>query len=244
MNSRIPVVFAWSGGKDSAYALYRLLQNNVYTVRYLLSTFNGCHRRLSMHGVREEMIEAQAERLGIPLLKVFVYGTSNEEYEQRMGEMLLRIRQEGISVVAFGDIFLEDLRAYREDKMRAVGMDCIFPIWKIDTRQLTDHFISEGFKTITCCVSDTHLNEHWCGREIDREFIRELPAAVDPCGENGEFHSFCFAGPLFSEPLPVLIGEKLYKPLELKTADDSGSAGWPQTGGFWFCDLFLTKANT
>lgn len=216
---------AWSGGKDSAYALHQLMKDDRYEPRFLLSTINGNNHRLSMHGVREELIEAQAASIGIPLLKVYVYGGTNEEYENCMKQELLKAKDKGIDTIAFGDIFLEDLRTYREEQMRKIGMHCLFPIWKADTNQLVRNFIDDGFKTITCCIHDGFLNESWCGKMIDEKFISDLPAGVDPCGENGEFHSFCYEGPIFSSPLSIAAGEKIYKKIDMNS------------NGFWFCDL-------
>src|SRR5688572_25084776 len=179
---KIPIILSWSGGKDSSYTLNELLNDPRYEVKYLLSTINGNYKRLSMHGVREELIDEQALAIGIPLLKVYVYEANNAEYEQQMSAMLLRVKAEGITVVAFGDIFLEDLRLYRENKTNSIGMGCLFPIWKRDTTWLVSDFILKGFRTITCCINDGYLDESWCGRLIDNSFVKELPAIVDPCG--------------------------------------------------------------
>jgi uncharacterized protein (TIGR00290 family) len=237
--NKIPVVFSWSGGKDSSYALHLLLNDERYEIKYLLSTINGVYKRLSMHGVREELIEAQAKSIGIPLLKVYVYEANNAEYEKQMGDMLLKVKSEGINTVAFGDIFLEDLRIYREEKMKKVGMDCLFPIWKQDTKWLVKDFIDKGFKTYTCCINDGYLDESWCGRLIDEGFVKELPPTVDPCGENGEFHSFCFEGPIYKTPISIIPGEKTYKALVLNTKDHPTPIKDVGTKGFWFCDLLL-----
>lgn len=237
--NRIPVILSWSGGKDSSYTLHQLLNDERYEVKYLLSTINGTYKRLSMHGVREKLIEAQARSIGIPLLKVYVYEASNAEYEKQMGDMLRKVKTEGISTVAFGDIFLEDLRVYREEKMKSIGMHCLFPIWKNDTTWLVNDFIAKGFKTYTCCINDGYLDESWCGRLIDENFIKELPSIVDPCGENGEFHSFCFEGPIYKMPITVITGEKTYKALVLNTKDHPTPIKDVGTKGFWFCDLLL-----
>ena len=216
---------AWSGGKDSAYALYQLMKSELYEPRFLLSTINGNNHRLSMHGVREELIEAQSESMGIGLRKVYVYEGTNEEYENSMQKELLKVKADGVGTIAFGDIFLEDLRAYREEQMRKIGMGCLFPIWKRDTHQLVRDFIREGFKTLTCCVNEAYLDQSRCGILMDEKFIRDLPAGVDPCGENGEFHSFCFEGPIFKKKLSIITGEKVFRKPELNS------------NGFWFCDL-------
>jgi uncharacterized protein (TIGR00290 family) len=240
MTDKIPVILAWSGGKDSAYALHQLVKDKKYDVVYLLSTINGNNGRLSMHGIREELMEAQAAAIGIPLLKVYVYEGNNMEYEKQMKEVLLKVKADGIYTVAFGDIFLEDLRIYRENQLKQVGMECLFPLWKRDTLQLVHQFIDEGFKAYTCCINDEYLDEGFCGRLVDREFVKELPAPVDPCGENGEFHSFCFDGPVFGEALSVSTGKKIYK----SVPSDSGNRQEPDmagTLGFWYCDLELQQ---
>jgi len=237
--NKIPVILSWSGGKDSSYTLHQLLSDGRYEVKYLLSTINGVYKRLSMHGVREELIEAQARSIGIPLLKVYVYEANNAEYEKQMGDMLLKVKSEGINTVAFGDIFLEDLRIYREEKMKQAGMDCLFPIWKQDTKWLVKDFIDKGFKTCICCINDGYLDESWCGRLIDENFVKELPPAVDPCGENGEFHSFCFEGPIYKSPVSIIAGEKTYKALVVNTKEQHTRIKDAGTKGFWFCDLLM-----
>lgn len=233
----IPAIFCWSGGKDSSYALHKVLQEDVYNIKYLLSTFNGTYLRLSMHGVREELIQAQADSIGIPLLKAYVYEASNTEYEKQMNEILLKVKAEGIDTVLYGDIFLEDLREYREQKMAQLNMQCAFPIWKTDTGWLVNDFVKKGFKSYTCCINDGYLDETWAGRLIDENFISELPSTVDPCGENGEFHSFCFAGPLFKKEINIMVGEKTYKPLLIKTTDHPTPIKDAGTKGFWFADI-------
>ena len=228
-------IFCWSGGKDSALCLYEVIQEGKYEVRYLLTTVNEKFNRISMHGVREELLERQALATGIPLLKMYVKEGNNEEYEQNMEELLLKVKAEGIHNVIFGDIFLEDLRTYRERNLQKVGMKAIFPLWKRETKALIEHFLSLGFRTVTCCVNDYYLGEAQVGAEIDASFLRNLPSQVDPCGENGEFHSFCFAGPVFKEEVKFMIGEKVYRPLEVKTETVASSE--ITTKGFWFCDL-------
>jgi uncharacterized protein (TIGR00290 family) len=233
-------IFCWSGGKDSAYCLHKVLLEKNYDVKYLLTTLNGSFNRISMHGVREELLDAQAESIGIPLLKVFVYEGSNAEYEKQMETALLKAKSEGIEHVIFGDVFLKDLRQYRENNLAKVGMKGIFPLWKIDTTFLINDFIKQDFRTIICCTNDGYLGEEWLGRETDKSFIQQLPADVDPCGENGEFHSFCFAGPIFKKEISFSAGEKIYKQLEIKT-DDCKLPSNVITKGFWFCDLMPSE---
>ncbi|MFM7022753.1 MAG: diphthine--ammonia ligase [Flavobacteriales bacterium] len=229
-------IFCWSGGKDSSYCLHKIFEEGEYEVCYLLTTVNAEFKRISMHGVREELLEKQVAAIGLPLLKVSVSQGTNDEYEKQMEAMLLKAKSEGIEHVIFGDIFLEDLRTYRENNLAKVGMKGVFPLWKINTQTLINDFIVKGFKTITCCINDEHLDEKWVGREIDSDFVKELPSAVDPCGENGEFHTFCYAGPIFKNEVQFTVGEKVYKPLIIKT-DDVCAVPESKTKGFWFCDL-------
>ena len=225
-------IFCWSGGKDSAMALYEALQDNKYEVLTLLTTINETHRRVSMHGVREELLDAQAAAIGLPLEKMYVSEGTNSEYEKKMESLLLNYKAQGVSVVIFGDIFLEDLRAYRENNLGKVGLKAVFPLWKRETSGLIRKFLEMNFKTITCCVNDAYLGKEMVGAELDENFIKALPKNADPCGENGEYHTFCYAGPVFKYPVKFSTGEKVYRPLELKTDDPETS-----TKGFWFCDL-------
>lgn len=228
-------LFCWSGGKDSALCLYEVLLEGKYEVKYLLTTINENFKRISMHGVQEELLEKQAAAIGIPLLKMYVKEGSYEEYERKMEELLLQAKSEGIDHVIFGDIFLEDLRKYREDKLAKIAMNGVFPLWKKNTKELIDHFISLKFKTITCCINDFYLSEEHVGVEIDAKFVESLPNNVDPCGENGEFHTFCFDGPIFKNKIGFNLGEKVYKPVEVR--DDSVCSTDVNPKGFWFCDL-------
>jgi uncharacterized protein (TIGR00290 family) len=241
MNEKPKAIFCWSGGKDSAYCLHKVLTENLFDIKYLLTTINNTFNRISMHGVREELLDRQVESLGIPLLKVRVTESTNAEYERQMEATLLKAKSQGIDHVIFGDIFLEDLRIYRENNLAKVGMKGIFPLWKMDTTFLINDFIRQRFKTVICCTNDVYLGEEWLGREIDQTFIKQLPVGVDPCGENGEYHTFCYDGPLFKKKIDFTIGEKVYKPLEVKTTDSSPSK--ITIKGFWFCDLMpdLTK---
>jgi uncharacterized protein (TIGR00290 family) len=229
-------IFCWSGGKDSALCLYEVLLEGKYDVRYLMTMLNGNFKRVSMHGVREDLLDKQVAAIGIPLIKMFVNGTSNAEYEQNMENRLLEAKAEGIEHIIFGDIFLEDLRTYREKNLERVQMTAVFPLWKRNTKELIARFLALNFKTTTCCVNDAYLGKEQVGAEIDSAFILALPDAVDPCGENGEFHTFCHDGPLFKHRVAFCQGEKVYKPLELKT-DDSVCSSSSVTKGFWYCDL-------
>jgi uncharacterized protein (TIGR00290 family) len=237
------IIFCWSGGKDSALALNRILRDGRYEVVSLLTTCNDHFQRVSMHGVRVELLDQQAVALDLPLEKVFVSQRgSNEEYQQKMSACLLAHQARGVSACAFGDIFLEDLKLWREKNLQKVGLHGIFPLWKNNTRELIREFFTLGFGTVICCVNDAYLGEDAVGRTIDENFIASLPPEVDPCGENGEFHSFAFAGPVFKKPVRFTVGEKIYRPVEAAhPADGNSSCIFPsgprETKGFWFSDL-------
>jgi uncharacterized protein (TIGR00290 family) len=242
MKKKEKIVFCWSGGKDSALALHRVMAEDKYEIVSLLTTCNEQFQRVSMHGVRVELLEMQARVIGLPLQKMSVsQNGSNDEYTAKMKEHLLAYKAQGVTRLAFGDIFLEDLKRWREQNLAQLDLKGIFPIWKVDTRELIREFIALGFGSIICCANDAFLDETALGRKIDADFIRWLPANVDPCGENGEYHSFAFAGPVFREALRIRVGEKVYRPLE-KSAQDAVTGASPlpgarQTKGFWFCDL-------
>jgi len=232
MESKEKAIFCWSGGKDSALALYRVLRDDKFEVVALLTTLNEHYKRVSMHGVREDLLEAQAASIGLPLIKMYVKEGTNSEYERSMEKVLLEYKSKGITKIIFGDIFLEDLRTYRENNLEKIDFVAEFPLWKSNTTELINEFLELNFKTITCCVNDGFLNEENVGVELNRAFVSSLPATVDPCGENGEFHTFCYDGPIFKKPVPFIIGEKVYKPLDV-IVDGS------KTKGFWFCELKL-----
>jgi len=189
-------------------ALYELLNTANYEIAALLTTVTEDYDRISMHGVQRILLEKQAESLRFPLEKIYISKiSSNEEYETRMKEKLTYYRGLGISSVAFGDIFLEDLKKYREENLDKIGMKGIFPIWKRDTAELSRTFIDSGFKAIITCIDSKVLDKSFVGREFDKEFLSELPPDVDPCGENGEFHSFVYNGPIFSKDISFKRGE-------------------------------------
>ena len=190
-----------------------------------------------MHGIREELLNDQVASIGIPLIKVWVSEGSNEEYEKKMNSAFTKAKNEGIDYVVFGDIFLEDLRIYRENSLAKAGMKAVFPLWKMDTATLLDDFIKIGFKSVICCTNDGHLGEEWLGRELDDSFEIQLPTNVDPCGENGEYHTFCYDGPLFGHRIHFSEGEKVYKKIILEASNDCDLPSEPSTKGFWFCDL-------
>ncbi len=223
----------WSGGKDSALALYHSLQDKACDVRYLLTSLNDSFGRISMHGVREELLDQQAQRLGIELLKLRLpETTSMEEYQVRMTEILQPLADAGITKSIFGDIFLEDLRLYREKQLATVGMQGIFPLWKRPSIELLEEFWDLGFKTIVVSVNGNVLNQSFCGRVLDRDFVRELPPNIDPCGENGEFHTFVFEAPYFSQSIDFQKGETVEKTYHFQNAE-----GEDLTSTYFFTDL-------
>jgi uncharacterized protein (TIGR00290 family) len=222
---REKVIVAWSGGKDSALALYEILNAKSYEVLELLTTVTEDYDRISIHGVRSVLLEQQARSLGFPLEKMFISkGASDAEYESILQKTLNRHRINGVFSVVFGDIFLEDVRKYREDTLSKVGMKGIFPLWKRNTRQLARSFIDLGFKAVVTCLDSKSLGKDFVGREFDRQFLADLPSNADPCGENGEFHSFVYDGPIFGERIFFTKGEIVLR-----------------ENRFYYCDLVPTS---
>lgn len=206
------IVLCWSSGKDCAYALHVLRTEGRCEVVGLLTTMTEGYDRVSMHGVRRELVEAQAAAAGLPLRIVWIpQQADNAIYESRMAEALAQFRAEGVSGMAFGDLFLEDLKQYRQERLAEVGMSAVFPIWKRDTGQLARQMLAEGFRAIITCVDTRKLDGRFAGREFDDSLLDELPPSVDPCGENGEFHSFCYTGPIFSRPLAIRRGQTVLR---------------------------------
>jgi uncharacterized protein (TIGR00290 family) len=223
---REKVVVAWSGGKDSALALYEIMESGRYEVVELLTTVTRDYDRISIHGVRRVLLKQQADALGIPLEITFISkGASNEEYENELLKALKRQRDGGVSSVAFGDIFLEDVRKYRGQLLTKAGMKGVFPLWKKDTQALARRFISLSFKAVITSVDSNVLGKDFAGREYDERFLSDLPANVDPCGENGEFHSFVYGGPIFHEVVSFKKGERVLR-----------------ESRFYYCDLLPAQA--
>ncbi|MGB7291192.1 MAG: diphthine--ammonia ligase [Thermodesulfobacteriota bacterium] len=218
------VLLSWSGGKDSVLALCELRKNDNFEIVALITTITKDYDRVSMHGIRRILLEQQADSIGIPLEKIFIsHKASNEEYESRFSEVVLEYKKMGISSVAFGDIFLEDIRTYREDLLRAIGMRGLFPIWGKNSMELANTFITLGFKAVVTCIDSEALDESFAGREYDEQFLSDLPAGVDPCGENGEFHTFAYAGDIFEIPIIFAKGEVVLR-----------------DNRFYYCDLIPT----
>ena len=215
------VIFSWSGGKDSAFALHELRKTGKYEIVALLTTLSEGYNRTSMHGVREELLDKQACSLGLSLEKVFIKkDVMSAEYEKMMEKTLLKYLSRGIKSVVFGDIFLQDLREYREKNLAKIGMRGIYPIWKKNTVELAQAFIDLGFKAVVTCIDSKILDQKFAGRNFDKSFLSDLESNVNPCGENGEFHSFVYEGPIFKDSI-------VHKKGEVVLREDR----------FYFCDL-------
>ncbi len=222
---RDKILLAWSGGKDSALSLYELLQRGEFEITGLLTTVTEGYDRVSMHGVRRELVEEQASILGFPLDIVFIpRNCTNEEYDKRMREKMIFYKGKGVEGVAFGDVFLEDVREYRERNLAKVGMKAVFPLWGWETRELAKRFIGLGFRAITTCVDGEVLKGEFVGKEFDDHFLTSLPPHLDPGGENGEFHTFVYDGPVFRERVHFKKGRMVLREKR-----------------FYFCDLLPLK---
>lgn len=207
-----PLILNWSGGKDSLLALAALRADPAWQVSGLLTTINEEYRRIVMHGVRETLLDAQAAALGLPLTKLYLPATpDNARYEAVMAAAMADIKAQGITHLAFGDLYLQDVRAYRETQLASAGMTGVFPLWGQDTRATARQFVAAGHRAVVVCVDGRQLAGDFCGRDYDRSFLADLPAGVDPCGENGEFHSFAYAGPAFLRPVAFTRGEKVLR---------------------------------
>ncbi|HEX3832702.1 MAG TPA: ATP-binding protein [Solirubrobacteraceae bacterium] len=219
------MALSWSGGKDSALALHELRQRSGQPPRALITTVTADYGRISMHGVQRELLFGQAQAVGLPLVEVEIPADcSNDVYEQRMGHALAQAPLAGAETIAFGDLFLADIRAYREERLSRVGKQAIFPLWGRDTNTLAREFIAAGFDAVLVCIDPRRLDPSFAGRRFDTALLADLPPDVDPCGENGEFHTFVHGGPIFSAPIACQVGETV------------------QRDGFVFCDVLPAAA--
>jgi len=218
------LLLSWSSGKDSAWALRCLRKSGEYETVGLLTTLNATFDRVAMHSTRRELLEAQAQAAGLPLLPVpLPWPCSNAQYEAAMASACDAAVADGVEAIAFGDLFLEDVRRYREERLKGTGLQPVFPIWGLDTRRLAEEMIAGGLRARIVCVDPKQLPPEFAGREFDADFLRDLPEGVDPCGENGEFHSVVYAGPMFREPIPIETAEVV------------------ERDGFVFADVLLAK---
>ncbi len=218
--SRTPIVMCWSGGKDSALALGALLRSQEFTPVALLTTLTEGYDRISMHGVRHALLKVQAEAIGLPLYEVWIPNACvNDTYQHRMRMACEHFKAQGVVHMGFGDLFLEDIRAYRDAMLAQAGMQAVYPLWRKDTAQLARDFITQDFRATLCCTDPAKLDARFCGREFDETLLEELPPTCDPCGENGEFHTFVHQAPYFRHPIACRTGERV------------------QREGFDFCDI-------
>jgi uncharacterized protein (TIGR00290 family) len=214
------VILSWSGGKDSCMAAYHLLASQKYEIASLLTTVTEGYDRISMHGVRRSLLEQQADSLGVPLHQIMIpKDCPNQIYEARMREAVEHFKTRGITKVAFGDLFLQEVKQYREARLAQAGMTGLYPIWMRDTGELVRTFIGLGFRAILCCVDTQAIDASFAGRQIDQALLRDLPDSADPCGENGEYHSFVYAGPIFKRPIPCRAGETVLRTARFNYCD-------------------------
>jgi uncharacterized protein (TIGR00290 family) len=224
---------SWSGGKDSAFALWKLQNDHRYEVVRLHTVFGEQSRRVGMHGIQEKLIEAQAEAIGIQLDKIYYPASGdNAAYEKAMSGYLSQLEAERVTHIAFGDILLEDLKKYREMKLAERGFSAVFPLWGSDTKTLAEEFIQAGFRTAICAADGGKVSKRWLGKDYDQKFLSQLSADVDPCGENGEFHSFCYNGPIFSKPVDVNCKEVIQQSYDIVL-----ETGEKDKKHYWFAEL-------
>ena len=227
----------WSGGKDSALCLYTARLQGL-NIEALVTTINSSTNRISMHGVQRSLLEHQATALGLPLYTIELPEMPGmKEYEEAVSQMNQRLKRQGFTHAVSGDLFLEDLKTYREDLYARDGLQCLFPLWKKDTEELIRSFFSLGFKAIIVCINNRYLDKSFCGRLLDASFVNDLPANADVCGENGEYHSFVFDGPLFSTPVSFTRGEIVFKEYASPKKEDECFTVPRPPAGFYFCDL-------
>jgi uncharacterized protein (TIGR00290 family) len=227
----------WSGGKDSALALYKAQQEGI-PVETLVTTVNGETDRITMHGIRRILLKQQAVAMGLSLRTLELSAVPNmEAYESAMRSLHSDLKTEGFTHGIFGDIFLGDLKQYRETLLARDGLSAMFPLWQKDSKAVVQQYLQSGFKAVVVCVNAASLDKSFCGRLLDESFFRDLPAGVDPCGENGEYHSFVFDGPLFAKPVDFRMGEVVFREYPAPKTGDECFAKPEAVSGFYFCDL-------
>jgi uncharacterized protein (TIGR00290 family) len=233
MNNHKCVVLNWSSGKDAAMAYYKLLKDPQYKITNLLTTVNEDHDRIFMHGIREHLLDLQAERMKLPLIKVKLLSSdSDDAYKEGMRKNLSELYANGVTTAAYGDIFLDDLRSYREKQLEQIGMDGLFPLWKMNTTTLVNLVEEAGIEAIIVCVNGLRLGKEFLGKKINTELLDSLPPDVDPCGENGEFHTFVYNAPFFSQAIPIKTGEIVTKTYTMPNLADG-----IKTANYYFLDV-------
>ncbi len=232
MNKKSKTYFNWSTGKDSSLALYYAMKDQALSIDLLLTSVNAYHNRVSMHGLSRELLEIQAKSIGLPLATIELpESPSMKIYSEKMHLTINQLKKEKFTDCIFGDIFLEDLRSYREEQLMPLKIKSHYPLWKKNTKDLIHDFIDLGFKAVVLTLNSNLLDKSFLGRVIDKDFINDLPENVDPCGENGEFHTFCFDGPIFKTPIEFTKGEEIYRTYKSPDKDSKKDIG------FWFLDL-------
>jgi uncharacterized protein (TIGR00290 family) len=240
MASKKKITISWSGGKDSAFALYKILKSGEFEIVNLHTVINEETERVGMHGVHESLIERQASAIGLPLTKLYLASSeSHDDYIRLMVDFYAQCANENIHAVVFGDIFLEDLKLFREALLTAAGLQGIYPLWKLDTEMMIRDFTASGFKTLICAANAKYFSERAMGKTIGDDFASSLLPAVDPCGENGEFHTFVYDGPVFKNPVAFQMGEVVQKKYSYQVLNDQGLPEQAETS-FWFQDLVLS----
>jgi uncharacterized protein (TIGR00290 family) len=233
------VSVSWSGGKDSAFAFYKIISSGLYRVESIHTVFDESTRRVGLHGVPERLIERQADEMGLPLEKIYLPTSNNHSaYSTCMQTFYQKCSQRGIEGIVFGDIFLEDLKKYRLDLLRPSSLESFFPLWGVNTREMVNEFIDAGFKSVICAADSSLLDPEHVGRTIDRHFVDILPPQVDACGENGEFHSFAYDGPIFENKIPVKLGEVIQRSYSYQRKNSEGAVEDCESK-FWFQELLL-----
>lgn len=226
-------VFNWSGGKDSSLALYKVLQANEYEVVSLLTTVNRDSQRSSMHGIPVSLLQKQANSIGIPLFILdLIPNGIMIDYEEAMSKAVSHFKTQGVTHFIFGDIFLHDVKSYRESKLRPYGIEVVEPLWGKTSAEIMDDFLASGLQTVIVTTNASILNQSYIGRTINASLIQDLPSTIDICGENGEYHTFCYDGGMFKKPIPYLLGEPIYKTYPIKLSDGS-----VKDFSYWFANL-------
>ena len=219
-------IVSWSTGKDSAYAYHKALQSGEYDIVGLLTTITETFERVSMHGTRESLLDEQARLLGVPIIKIHIpWPCTNDIYEEKMREAVAEVKTQGVTHMIFGDLFLEDIRNYREEKMAGTELNCVFPLWGIDTTELAKEMVASGLRSVLVCIDPKALDAGYAGRIYDETLLKDFPPHIDPCGENGEFHTAVIAGPMFDSPINFTLGEVV------------------ERSGFVYADVFLTSVD-
>ncbi len=237
------VSVSWSGGKDSAFALHKILLSGEYKVASLHTVIGADTRRVGLHGVREELIEAQAKALNLPLKKLYLKTSDNHDaYTSLMNSFYNQSKKEGIEAIVFGDIFLEDLKEYREQLLHEAKLLPVFPIWKLDSTRIIQDFINAGFKTLICSADASLFGQQYLGKTIDHTLLQSFPKEIDPCGENGEFHTFVYDGPIFNRKIEFDLKEVVNRTYSFKKKNQDGTIS-EVNSSFWFQDLLPRIAS-